>query len=249
MKYRLTVVALMALGAMGVADAAEARSLEDEEARINYSLGYQIGGDFKRQNLNIDPEAVVQGIQDALSGAPPKMSAQEMRATLVELKRKVVAEQQTRRNSREITMIEAGKHFLAENKNKEGVVTTESGLQYLVLEPGNGKTPGPTDQVTVQYRGKKIDGMEFDSSFKRGKPATFKLNAVIKGWTEGLQLVREGGKIQLFIPPKLAYGRRGPLAHQTLIFDVELIAVGEQVNDKEAVAAKEVDEANISEKQ
>ncbi len=151
-----------------------------------------------------------------------------MRATLLELKRKVVAEQQSRRNSRELSLIDEGTAFMEQNAKQEGVVTTESGLQYRVLEPGNGRTPGPTDQVTVNYRGTLIDGKEFDSSFKRGKPATFQLDAVVKGWTEGLQLIREGGKIKLFVPPNLAYGRRGPLAHRTLIFDVDLISVDEQ---------------------
>lgn len=249
MKYRLAILALMALGTCGGVNATEALNLEHEEARINYSLGYQIGGDFKRQKLNIDPEAVVQGIQDALSGAQPKMTAQEMRATLVNLKRKVVAEQQTRRRSREITLVTDGKRFMEENKNKEGVVTTGSGLQYRLLEPGSGRSPSPTDQVTVQYRGRKMDGVEFDSSFKRGKPTTFQLDKVIKGWTEGLQLVKEGGRIELFIPPNLAYGRRGPLAHETLIFDVELIAVGDQAADEEAGVTREADEAKTSQKQ
>ena len=106
------------------------------------------------------------------------------------------------------------------------LVTTPSGLQYRILEAGSGKSPGPTDTVTVNYRGTLVNGHEFDSSYDKGKPITFRLNGVIKGWTEGLQHVKEGGKIQLVIPPELAYGNRGPLAHQTLIFDVELISVG-----------------------
>jgi len=247
-KHRFTILALIGFGAVQIAGAGEALNLEDQETRVNYSLGYQIGGDFKRQKLKMNPEALVQGIEDALAEAQPKISAQEMRAILIELKRKVVAEKESRSNSRMLTRLDEGKAFLEENKSKEGVVTTASGLQYLVVEPGTGKTPGPTDQVTVDYRGTRIDGKEFDSSFKRGKPATFKLNAVIKGWTEGLQLMKEGGKIKLFIPPNLAYGRRGPLAHETLIFDVELITVGEQAAEKNSVAVKDGDEAKTSEK-
>jgi FKBP-type peptidyl-prolyl cis-trans isomerase FklB len=174
-------------------------------------------------------------MQDALSGGEPRMSQQEMNAMLVELKRKVVAEQQKQRRQSDLQIEAEGKKFLEENASKPGVVTTESGLQYKILEPGNGKNPGPTDEVTVNYRGTLINGHEFDSSYKRGKPATFPLNGVIKGWTEGLQFVKPGGKIQLFIPSKLAYGDRGPMAHRTLIFDVELISIG---GDKSAQAVK-----------
>ena len=148
-----------------------------------------------------------------------------MRAMLQELKRKVVAEQQRRGVERELELLAEGKKFLEENARKEGVVTTASGLQYKVIKPGTGKSPGPQDQVTVHYRGTHVDGRPFDSSYKKNKPATFKVNSVIKGWSEGLQLMKEGGKFQFFIPQNLAYGGRGPLAHRTLIFDVELISV------------------------
>ena len=174
----------------------------------------------------MNADAVVAGIHDALSGAKPQMKPEEMRATLVELKRKVVTEQQAERRKAEQKQIEEDKKFLDENAKKEGVVTTESGLQYKVVEEGTGKTPGPTDQVTVNYRGTLINGQEFDSSYRVGKPATFPLNGVIKGWTEGLQHVKEGGKIELYIPPDLAYGKKGPLANRTLVFDVELVSVG-----------------------
>jgi FKBP-type peptidyl-prolyl cis-trans isomerase len=144
----------------------------------------------------------------------------------MDLKRKIVAEQKKRTAEQELQMAEAGKKFLEENAKQPGVITTESGLQYQIVEEGTGKTPSPTDQVTVNYRGTLVDGNEFDSSYSRGKPATFQLNGVVKGWTEGLQHVKEGGKIKLFVPPELAYGDRGPMAHRTLIFDVELISVG-----------------------
>jgi FKBP-type peptidyl-prolyl cis-trans isomerase FklB len=209
----------------GSAGAGETLKLEDEIARINYSLGYQIGGDFKRQGIELNREAVITGMQDALSGSEPLMPQPEMNATLVELKRKVVAEQRTKRRETELEKVAAGKKYLEENAKKPGVVTTPNGLQYKIIEAGSGKTPGPTDTVTVNYRGTLINGNEFDSSYDKGKPVTFPLNGVIKGWTEGLQLVKEGGKIQLVIPSELAYGERGPLANQTLVFDVELIAV------------------------
>ena len=201
--YSRPVAAPIALAVAG-----ESLNFEDETTRINYSLGYQIGGDFKHQGVEMNADAVVEGIHDALSGAKPQMKPEEMRATLIELKRKVVAEQQTERREAEQKQIEEDKKFLEENAKKEGVVTTESGLQYKIVEEGTGKTPGPTDQVTVNYRGTLINGQEFDSSDRVGKPATFPLNGVIKGWTEGLQHVKEGGKIELYIPPDLAYGKR-----------------------------------------
>jgi FKBP-type peptidyl-prolyl cis-trans isomerase len=126
----------------------------------------------------------------------------------------------------ELGLVAEGQQFLEANAKKEGVTTTESGLQYKVIEEGSGKSPGPGDTVTVNYTGTLVDGTEFDSSAKHGGPATFKLDAVIKGWSEGLQLMKEGGKTRLFIPQKLAYGDRGPLGHRALIFDVELIKVG-----------------------
>jgi FKBP-type peptidyl-prolyl cis-trans isomerase FklB len=226
---RIATVISLALLASSV-NAAELLKLDNDTARINYSLGHQIGGDFKRQGVKMDAEAVIKGIEDALSGTEPMMSPQEMHATLTELKRKVVADERTKlrkgRAETELLYLAEGKKFMEENVTKPGVKTTASGLQYRIIEAGKGKSPGPADQVTVNYRGTQINGNEFDSSYKRGEPATFRLNGVIKGWTEGLQLIKEGGKIQLFIPPELAYAGRGPLAHRTLIFDVELITVG-----------------------
>ena len=224
-----TLIAIGLLAApAGVVSAAETLSLDDETARINYSLGYQIGGDFKRQGVDLNPQAVLQGIADARAGAEPLMPVQEMQATLMELKRKIVADQRAAAGELELQQVEEGKRFLEENAKKPGVLTTESGLQYQIVEEGTGKTPSPTDRVTVNYRGTLVNGQEFDSSYSRGEPATFALNGVIKGWTEGLQLIKEGGKIKLFVPQELAYGDRGPLAHRALIFDVELISVGEE---------------------
>ncbi len=225
MNHVVPAAVLAALTAFGTASAEEALNLEDESTRINYSLGYQIGGDFKRQELELNGSAVLQGIEDALGDGEPKMTEADMRKTLMDLKRKVIAEQKRRKQEQAEERAAASKRFLEENAKQEGVITTESGLQYKILEAGSGKTPVPTDMVSVHYRGTLVDGKEFDSSHKRGTPATFQLNRVVKGWTEGLQLMKEGGKAQLFVPPELAYGDRGPLANQTLIFEVELISV------------------------
>jgi len=218
---------------------ADELNFDDETTRINYSLGYQIGGDFKKQGVEMNPAAVTKGIEDALSDAEPKMKPEEMKSTLTELKRKIVAEQKKRVAEQEIKLTEESTKFLEENAKQPGVMTTESGLQYQIIEPGTGKAPAPTDKVTVNYLGTMVDGKEFDSSYKRGKPASFQLNGVIKGWTEGLQLIKEGGKIKLFIPPELAYGSRGPLAHRALIFDVELVSIGEPEKPAEAEAGSE----------
>jgi len=231
----LACIALLAVVA-GSASAQETLKLDDETARINYSLGYQIGGDFKRQGVEMNAEAVIKGIEDALSGAEPLMPQQEMNAALMELKRKVVAEQRTRQRNAELQYVTEGKKFMEENAKKPGVKTTASGLQYRIIAAGTGKQPKASDEVTVNYRGTLTNGNEFDSSYKRGEPAKFRLNEVIKGWTEGLQLVKEGGKIQLVMPPELAYGDRGPLAHRTLVFEVELVAVN---GNKQAESTQE----------
>ena len=226
----LPLTALAVVMIAGAAVAEDALDLSDENNRINYSLGHQLGSDFKRQQLDMNPDAVVQGMRDALSAAEPRMTPQEMRETLVGFKKRLAEQQREQRQrnvENELGLLAEGKQFLEQNAKNEGVVTTASGLQYQVLEEGSGRSPGPADTVTVEYRGTLVDGTEFDSSAKHGGPATFKLDAVIKGWSEGLQLMKEGGKAKLFIPQELAYGQRGPLGHRALIFDVELISVGE----------------------
>ena len=207
--------------------ATEPLELDTDTAKTNYSVGYQIGGDFKLEGLEMQPEVVIRGIQDALSDATPLMTPEEMRTTMGELgKRK--AEKSTREKyMAKIQYEKEAAEFLAANAKKEGVVTTASGLQYKVIEAGTGRTPKATDTVTVNYRGTFIDGKEFDSSYARGKPATFRVDQVIPGWTEALQVMKEGAKWQLFIPYKLAYGEKGQLRHKALIFDVELLSIGE----------------------
>ncbi len=201
-------------------------TLASDDDRVSYAIGYQVGGDMKRQGVTLNAEAMVRGVEAAIAGGATEMSAAEMRDTLVALKRRISAAQRDKKAKELEQARDQGRAFLAANAKKEGVVTLPSGLQYKVLREGHGKSPGPTDSVTVHYRGTKIDGTEFDSSYRRNRPATFRLDGVIKGWTEGLQLMKEGAKWQLFIPADLAYNERGPLADQTLIFEVELISVG-----------------------
>lgn len=199
--------------------------LKDETDKINYSLGFQYGSDLSRQGVEARQEILIRGLMDAISGAQPQISQEQMRSTLLDLRRKLAMEQQAKRAKELQQRAEEGRTYLAENAQKTGVVSLPSGLQYKIIKEGTGKSPGPQDSVSVHYRGTLINGTEFDSSYKREQPASFRLDGVIKGWTEGLQLMKEGAQWQFFIPPELAYGERGNLANQTLIFEVELLKV------------------------
>ena len=213
----------------GICLAGERPGLKDEKEKISYSIGYQVGGDFKRQGVELDTDLLVKGIQDATGGAEPRISPQEMRKTLVDLKMKVEADERKRQSEIAGKNRAEGEAFLAANGKKEGVVTLPSGLQYKVLAAGKGTSPGPADNVTVHYRGTFVDGTEFDSSYKRNEPATFGVDRVIPGWKEALPMMTEGAKWQLFVPSKLGYGEQGSGSrippNSALLFEVELISV------------------------
>jgi FKBP-type peptidyl-prolyl cis-trans isomerase FklB len=241
MKHLLIAVIGMTLISVDV-QAGDKAELEDDNARINYSLGYQIGGDLKRQQVEVNREALLQGIEDAVAGSEPAMSQAAMRAALIALKRKVMAQQHEAQAAAAKKNQEAGEAFLAANAKKDGVVGLPSGLQYRVLEPGSGRQPGADDTFTVHYRGTLIDGTEFDSSYSRNQPLTLRLDRVVPGWREALPLMREGAKWELFLPAKLAYGARGAgkiPPYSTLIFEVELIsAAGDEGQDTAAAPDK-----------
>jgi FKBP-type peptidyl-prolyl cis-trans isomerase FklB len=209
--------------------AGEGFSPKDDQDILSYSIGYQVGGDFRRQGIEIDPASLVRGVLDAVTGAEPGMTPEEMRATLTELQKKITAAEEEQRKAALQQNLVAGQAFMEANASKAGVTTLPSGLQYQVIEEGEGASPNATDTVTVHYRGTLIDGTEFDSSYSRGQPATFQVNRVIKGWTEGVQLMKPGAKYTFFVPPDLAYGERGAGVkippNRTLIFEVELISV------------------------
>jgi len=229
MKYvRVTILSLGFLFTCTFCFAAEKPEVKDQKDKESYSLGYQFGQGAKSQGLDINVELYTSGIRDALSGSKPQLSEQEMRQTVSEIQKRFIAARGKELKEMSAKNLVAGKAFLEENKKKEGVKTLPSGLQYKVLTEGSGKTPKAADNVTVNYKGTLINGAEFDNSYKRGQPATFKANGVIKGWTEALQLMKEGSKWQLFIPSALGYGDRGagPVPpNSTLIFEVELLAV------------------------
>ena len=198
--------------------AAEKAELKTPKEKASYAIGLDMGGSLKKNDIDVDQDALHRGHQGRhLTGSKPLMTDQEMKDSIIGL-------QKDMQNKR----AEKNKAFLDENKKKDGVVTLPSGLQYKVLTPGTGKTPKATDSVTVNYRGTLIDGTEFDSSYKRGQPATFPVNGVIPGWTEALQLMKEGAKWQLVLPPNIGYGERGAgqiPPNSVLIFEVELISV------------------------
>jgi len=222
----IVVPALMLASNSGLS--AEAQELTSENDRINYSVGYQLGSDLKRQGVGARPEIMLKGIEDAIAGQQPRMSPQEMRTTLMELSQRLAAAQREQMQQQAKTNRDAGQAFLAANSGKEGVETLPSGLQYRVLRQGSGNSPKLADSVTVHYRGTLIDGTEFDSSHRRGQPATFRVDRVIPGWTQALQLMNPGAKWQLFIPPTLAYGERstGKIPpNSVLVFEVELLSI------------------------
>jgi FKBP-type peptidyl-prolyl cis-trans isomerase len=227
MKYVSAIVLAMSL-MLSVVWADEKQKLTDQKDKESYSLGFQFGDNLKKQGVEINLDVYSSGIRDALAGKEPQMTPEEIRATITELQKRVMAARQKELKEKGEKNLAEAKTFLEENKKKEGVKVLPSGLQYKVLKDGEGKTPKATDSVTVHYKGTLTDGKEFDSSLKRGKPATFKVTGVIKGWTEALQLMKEGAKWALFIPPDLAYGERGNPTippNSALIFEVELISV------------------------
>ena len=227
MRATAILIALPLLAACGPQGGGKLSALESEDQKVNYSVGYQIGGDFKRQNVPLDTDALVAGIEDAIAGGEARLSEEDRRATLTALRQRILASDQAQRQAEGEKNLAAAKAFLEVNRTKEGVQTLPSGLQYKVLKEGTGPKPAATDTVTVHYRGKLVDGTEFDSSYSRNEPATFPLNRVIKGWTEGLQLMGEGAKWELYVPPDLGYGERGAGSkippQSALVFEVELI--------------------------
>jgi FKBP-type peptidyl-prolyl cis-trans isomerase FklB len=224
MKY-LAMAALWLNLLLGVCLASEKPRSIEEKDRVSYSLGYRAGGDFKQQILDVDPQAFLQGVEDAMAEAKPQLSQEEMRSILLELRKKILADKQRQRVAAVNRYIREGQEFLAENAKKEGVVTLPSGVQYKVIRKGDGRQPGPNDEVTVHYRSFLIDGTEFGSSYRKGESRTFHVSGLIRGLTEALQLMKEGDRWQIFVPAEHAFSKRGPLGYRTVIYDVDLISI------------------------
>ena len=229
MRVKLLVVALCVVFGAGQVWAADKVELKTQKDKLSYSLGMSMGGNLKRDSIDIDADILARGVKDVLAGGNTLMTEQEVRETIMALQKDLSGKQQEKMKTAGEKNKKEGEVFLAENKKKKGVKTTTSGLQYKVLTEGKGQSPKATDTVSVNYKGTLIDGTEFDSSYKRGQPASFGVGQVIKGWTEALQLMKEGSKWQLVIPSELAYGERGggPVIgpNAVLIFEVELISI------------------------
>lgn len=232
------MVALMLIAAGCQTNAEEKVKLENQTDKVSYSIGLDIGRSFKMQGIDINATALGKGIKDGLAGGETLMTDEEIQATMEAFQNEMMAKMGGGDNSgapgtqggalADSNRIE-GEAFLAQNKSKEGVVVLASGLQYKVIKEGTGKSPKVTDTVVTHYRGRLINGKVFDASYDRGEPISFPVNGVIAGWTEALQLMKEGAKWELYIPSNLAYGARGAGPdigpNATLIFEVELIQV------------------------
>ncbi len=204
---------------------AHAADLDSNKQKISYIMGLQTANQIKSQGVDLDVNAFAMAVKDSLADKPSRLDKTEISKAVEQYQQ----EQAQIEQERAAQTLKEGRKFLKANKSSEGVVELPSGLQYKVIQAGSGKSPGPDDTVEVNYRGTLIDGTEFDSSYKRGKSISFKVTGVIKGWTEALQLMKEGAKWQLFIPSELAYGERGSGRtigpNSTLVFEVELIKV------------------------
>ena len=205
-------------------------ALTTSKQKASYAIGMNWGTGLHRQAIDVDTAALLQGMKDALAGGKTLLTEDEARTALMQLQKEMQEKQQAKAAAEGDANKKEGEAFLAANKGKEGVVTLPSGLQYKILTAGTGPKPTSSDSVVCNYKGTLINGTEFDSSYKRGEPATFPVTGVIKGWTEALQLMPVGSKWQLFIPSDLAYGARGtpggPIGpNSTLIFEVELMSI------------------------
>ncbi len=225
------------------AKGAAATALKTQKDKFSYALGMNLGTSLHKQSVDVNPNIVAQGLRAALAGGKTLMTQEEAQAALMEVQNDLRKKQQEKMQVAGEANNKEGEAFLAANKGKEGVVTLPSGLQYKILKEGNGPKPTASDSVVCNYRGTLINGTEFDSSYKRGQPATFPVNGVIKGWTEALQLMPVGSKWQLFVPSSLAYAERGAGGeigpNATLIFEVELMSIQEKPKTDQAKPATE----------
>ena len=229
MKIKLVAAAVMSLAMTATMAASDAGVLKNDQDKLSYSIGIDLGKNFKKQGISVNPEALAKGLQDGMNGDKQLLTEQQMKDVLTKFQKDLMEKRTAEFNKKAEDNKKEGQTFLDGNKKKEGVVTLPSGLQYKVLEEGKGKKPSKEDTVTVEYTGRLINGEVFDSTEKSGKPATFKLSQVIPGWTEALQLMPEGSTWEIYVPSDLAYGARsvgGPIGpNETLIFKIHLVDI------------------------
>ena len=226
------------------AKSASPLALKTQKDKFSYSLGMKMGENLHKQSVPVDPAILARGLRDGLAGGKTLLTDEEAQAAINEVQNDVRKKQQEKMQEAGAANKKDGEAFLAVNKGKEGVVTLPSGLQYKILKEGTGPKPAATDTVVCNYRGTLVNGTEFDSSYKRGQPASFPVTGVIKGWTEALQLMPVGSKWQLFIPSDLAYGepgRSGIEPNSTLIFEVELLSIEDKSKEKAPEQGKDPD--------
>ncbi|MBI4463519.1 MAG: FKBP-type peptidyl-prolyl cis-trans isomerase [Acidobacteria bacterium] len=237
---------------VGVAAAQDAPALESQKEKQSYALGMTVGTNLQKQSVEVDLDLYIQGLQAAFSGSQTLLTDEEARVAVNDLQNELKQKQNALRSEIPMKNKKDGEAFLAENKDTEGVVTLESGLQYKMLEAGYGPKPTLADTVVAHYRGTLLDGTEFDSSYKRGQPASFPVNKVIKGWSEALQLMPIGSKWQLFIPSNLAYGARGAGRgstigpNSTLVFEVELLSIKDTTGESTQASASALADIQLS---
>jgi FKBP-type peptidyl-prolyl cis-trans isomerase FklB len=228
MKSLVTATLCLAI-VVSCATAQKKTELKTQKDKVSYLIGREIGGNFKKQGVEVNTDILLKGIRDGIAGNKSPLSDEESESVMTAFQNEMMGKQAQMQKDLAEKNLKEGKAFLAANAKKEGVKTTPSGLQYKVLVEGNGKTPTATDTVIAHYRGRLIDGTEFDDSYKRGEPLTIPVSGVIKGWTEALQMMKVGSKWQLFIPSELAYGEQGAGQvigpNETLIFDIELLGI------------------------
>ncbi len=230
MKYLLT--AMLAFGLLACqSNTQDNVQLKTDIDSLSYTIGMDIGKNLKDQNIEVEASVLAKGIKDVLENNSTLLTAEEAQKVISAFQQRMMTMHEQKMSEQGEKNKKEGEEFLAKNKEKAGVITLPSGLQYKVITMGTGKKPKSSDNVTVHYRGTLLDGTEFDSSIGRGEPVTFPLHGVIKGWTEGLQLMPVGSKWEFFIPSDLAYGERSMgqniPPNATLIFEVELIAIAE----------------------
>lgn len=226
---RLIVPVLGATLLLGAATAQAAAPLKTQQDKLSYAMGVMTGKAFKAHNIQVNPQTFAMGLSDGISGNKTLMTDAEIKQTLEAYQQQTMQKLQAQLKVQGVQNAKKGLAFLVANKGKSGVKTTVSGLQYKVLKTGKGQAPTLKDVVTVNYEGKLLNGQVFDSSYKRGKPATFPVNGVIKGWQQALTMMKPGALWEIYIPAKLAYGERGAPGvigpNETLIFKVNLISV------------------------
>ena len=224
MRFVLALIILIAL----MAGPAMAQDVTSEKGKLSYAIGWDIGGDIKRRGAEFDVETIITAIRDSVAESEPKVPAEEMVAMLTELQQKVRKEQaEAFQKLAEENKVKS-EEFLAANISKNGIVALPSGVQYRIIEEGEGARPNMDSTVKVHYRGSKINGHEFDSSFARGVPEEFTVNTVLKGWQEVLPLMKTGSTWQIFVPPELAFAARGnpPVGpNEALVFDLKLVEI------------------------